>query len=463
MKNNLNKIFLLVFVSLLSSSITMAQSKQIVRGKVVSKLDKQALIGVSVVEFDKNRRILSSAVTDLDGNYTLKVNGGANTVLTFSYIGFKAQTKTVGNASELNISLEDASQTIREVSVVAKKQVNTGFANIAERDLTYAVSKIDTKELEGLQVASIDEALQGRMSGVDIVANGGEPGAGMSIRIRGTNSINNGSDPLIVVDGIPFDTNIGSDFDFATADEDNYAQLLNISPADIQEITVLKDAAACALYGNRGANGVLLIKTKRGAVSKPMVTYTFKGSMNTPSDPIKTLSGNEYTTLILEEAQNAGTGLLTTAYPQFTFDPQNPYYYYNYGQNTNWYNALTRKGFTQDHSVSVAGGGEKASYRTSLGYFDQSGTVIGQAFSRITASLNLDYNVSDNLKFQVNLAYTHSNQDKNYSVDLLNSAYTKMPNQSIYEFNSLGELTPNYFSPVTTPQGNFNSFIGIGG
>jgi len=462
MKNNRNKIFLLVFVSLLMTVAAAAQSKIIIRGKVISTLDKQPLIGVSVAEYDKNNRILNGTITDLDGNYTLKISGGVGSTVTYSYIGYKKVSKKVGTATEMNIGLEDDTHSISEVSVTAKKQYNTGFANIAERDMTYAVSKIDSKDLEGLQVASIDEALQGRMSGVDIVANSGEPGAGMSIRIRGTTSINNGSDPLIVVDGIPFDTNIGSDFDFATADEENYAQLLNISPADIQDITVLKDAAACALYGNRGANGVLLIKTKRGAYSKPMVSYTFKGSLNTPAKPIPTLSGDQYRLLVEEEAVNAGYPLSQTGYPEIFADVQSPYYRYNYGNNTDWYSALTKNGFTQDHSLSISGGGEKATYRTSVGYYDQTGTVIGQNYSRLTASLNLDYNVSDKLKFQVNLSYTHGDQDKNYLNTLLGAAYTKMPNMSIYEYNTSGVQTPNYFSPVTTPQGYWVSNANAG-
>lgn len=452
MKINNNK-YLLTFLLLLMAFSGMAQSKIIIRGKVTSKGDRQPLIGVSVAEYDKNNRILNGTQTDLDGNYSLKVSGTAGNRITYTYIGFKSVNKTLSNAAVMDVAMEDASHTIKEVTITAKKQVNTGFAPIAERDLTFAVSKIDAKELEELQVASIDEALQGRMAGVDIVANGGEPGAGMSIRIRGTTSLNSGSDPLIVVDGIPYDTSIGSDFDFATADADNYAQLLNISPADIQDITVLKDAASCAMYGNRGANGVLLIKTKRGAHSKPSVSYTFKGSMNTPSDPIKTLTGDQYTSLILESAMNAGTPLNKITYPQFSYDPNNPYYYYNYGQNTDWYGALTRNGYTQDHSLSLSGGGDKAMYRVSLGYYDQTGTVIGQDYSRVTAGLNLDYNVSDKLRFAVNLSYTHGDQNKNYTTDLLGTAFTKMPNQSIYEYNNDGEMTPNYFSPVTTPQG----------
>ena len=458
MKNNYNSIFFLIFVSLLISLSTIAQTKMLIRGKVISASDKQPLIGVSIAEKDKNNRILYSTISDIDGNYSLQVSGKGS-VISFSYVSYKPTTKTVDASTDvINVALEDGAKTIKEVTVTGRKQVNTGPANIAERDLSYAVSRIDTKELEGLQVSSIDEALQGRMAGVDIVSNSGEPGAGMSIRIRGTTSINNGSDPLIVVDGIPFDTSIGADFDFATADEQSYAQLLNISPADIQEITVLKDAAATALYGNRGANGVLLIKTKRGAFGPPRVSYTFKGTMDTPATPIKTLSGGQYTTLILDELQNAGSLSSSENRPELLPDPNNPYTYNNYNKNTDWYAALTKNGYTQDHSISISGGGDKAVYRTSLGYLNQTGTVIGQDYSRITASLNLDYNVSDKLKFQVNLAYTHGEQDKNFTTDLLNSAYTKMPNQSIYEYNTLGQETPNYFSPAITPQGDFRSF-----
>ncbi len=458
MKQYIIKFIPVIVSLLLTVNIQAQQPKMVIHGKVTAKSDKLPLIGVSVAEFDANNRILNGTTTDFDGNYALKLSGGSGTKVSFSYVGYKQIVKTITATATLNVEMEDAAQAIKEVSVTARRQVSTGIVNINERDLTFAMSKIESKDLEGLQVASIDEALQGRMSGVDIVANSGEPGAGMSIRIRGTTSINNGSDPLIVVDGIPYDTNIGSDFDFATADEQNYAQLLNISPSDIEEISVLKDAAATAMYGNRGANGVLLIKTKRGTMSKPMVNYTLKTSLNTPANPIKTLSGDQYTTLILEAAENAGTPLSSSNYPQFITDPNIPYYYKNYGQNTDWYGALTKNGYTQDHSLSLSGGGQKAMYRASIGYYNQSGTVIGQYYKRLTSSLNLDYNVSDYLKFQVSLSYTHGDQDKNYATDLLNSAYTKMPNQSIYEYNNSGELTPNYFSPVSTPQGSFTSF-----
>ena len=194
MKNNYNSIFFLIFVSLLISLSTTAQKKIVIRGQIISTSDKQPLIGVSIAERDKTNRILNNTISDIDGNYSLPVTGKGS-VITFSYVSYKTTTRTVENSEVINVAMDDGSQTFKEVTVTGRKQINTGPANIAERDLSYAVSRIDTKELEGLQVSSIDEALQGRMAGVDIVSNSGEPGAGMSIRIRGTTSINSGSDP----------------------------------------------------------------------------------------------------------------------------------------------------------------------------------------------------------------------------------------------------------------------------
>jgi len=315
--------------------------------------------------------------------------------------------------------------------------------------------------LEDLQVTSIDDALQGRMAGVDIVATSGEPGAGMSIRIRGTTSINSSSDPLIVVDGIPFETTIDENFDFATANEEQYATLLNVAPADIEEIVVLKDAAATAIWGSQGANGVLQIKTKRGTISKPRVQYAFKGTLENSQKTIPTLNGDQYTSLIMEAKQNTaeagiGTAMTPLAFPEFFYDPKNPYFYYNFGQNTDWTAAVTKDGFTQDHNVSLSGGGDKARYRMSLGYLRQDGTVIGQTYDRLTSRVNLDYFVSDKVRFSADIAYTWGDKEGNYATDVLSKSYTKMPNQSIFEYTNSGEWTPVYFSPEITPQGTWS-------
>ena len=240
-----------------------------------------------------------------------------------------------------------------------------------------------------------------------------------------------------------------------------YAQLLSISPADIKDITVLKDAAATAVWGARAASGVLLITTKRGSVSKPVVTYTFRGATYQRPKSIPMLNGDQYSTLIPEAFVNRiGTTLNTTQYREFNYDPNDPYWYYNYSNNTNWVDALSRTGYLQDHTVSMTGGGEKARYFASIGYTGQSGTTLGTGLDRINTRINLDYNVSDRIKIFTSIAYTHSDQQRNYTSTDDNAiravAYRKMPNMSIYEYDELGNLTPNYFSPAANVQGQYS-------
>ncbi len=284
----------------------------------------------------------------------------------------------------------------------------------------------------------------------------------MQIRIRGTSSINSSADPLIVVDGMPYETSVPSDFNFGTADELGYASLLNIAPTDIRDITILKDAAATAVWGSRAANGVVVINTKRGAVGKPTLTYTFKGSATKQPQAIPMLTGDQYSTLIPEEYMNRnGTPLNTQTIKEFQFDPNDPYWYYNYSNNTNWVDAISKVGSTLDHNLSMTGGGEKARYYASLGYLDQQGTTIGTALKRISTRINLDYNVSNKIKFRTDLSYSHTDNNRNFvnnsnnSDGIRNIAYAKMPNMSIYEYDEFGNRTPNYFSPASNVQGQY--------
>jgi TonB-linked SusC/RagA family outer membrane protein len=458
----MNKIFRLVsssfvFFFLIGGSVS-AQDKALIRGKVINKTDgKEALVGVSVVETDKDNRIISGTQTDLNGNYSIPVRNVAGQKLVFSSIGFKPATIYIGTRAVINVLLEEETSELEEVVIRAQRKIGVGSFNVDERDITSAYSRLDTKDIDALPVTSIDQALQGRMSGVDIVANSGNPGAGMSIRIRGTTSINGNADPLIVVNGIPYDTNISDDFDFATADEESYSQLLNISPSDIQEIVVLKDAASTAQYGSRGANGVLLIRTKRGTMGKPRLTYNMKSTVTTPRDAIPTLNGDQYATLILESAMNAGTPLDLTRYPEFAKDPSLPYYFYNYGQNTDWVKAVQKNAFKHEHNFSLSGGGDKALYRVSAGYLNEKGNLINTGYQRFTTTLSLNYNISDNLRVVTDISYTHGDRYAPFTSGILGTTYTKMPNQSIYEYTEDGVRTPVYFSPSETPQGNYNS------
>ncbi len=472
MRNIINSYFLrmvAIIACVFSAQALMAQSPTasttfIVRGRVIDRTDKQPVIGASVVEQDKDKRIVSGVVTDLNGNFALRMKDPKHTI-SVSYLGYKSQSAAVNGRTTVNFSLESNFNELEGVTVSAEKSGNSGLMSIDERDLTTSSVTINARSLQEMQSTSIDEALQGRIAGVDIASNSGDPGSGMAIRIRGTSSISGTADPLIVVDGLPYETSVPSDFNFGTADQDGYAQLLNIAPADIETITILKDAAATAVWGARASNGVLLITTKRGAVGKPTINYSFRGSMATVPRGIPLLNGDQYSQLIPEMVMNRnGTPLNTLTVKEFQYDPSDVYWYKNYSNNTDWVDAITQTGLSGDHTLSLQGGGEKAKYYTSVGYLDQIGVTKGTGLDRITARLNLDYTVSDRIRFRTDIAYTHSVTDRNYvngdrdNVDGLRSvANTKMPNMSIYEYDEFGNLTPNFFSPARNIQGAFPS------
>ncbi|WP_442590966.1 SusC/RagA family TonB-linked outer membrane protein [Pedobacter sp. AW31-3R] len=449
------------FLSILSSLAfsSLAQSPEIktmIRGKITDYTDHRPVPGVSVVEVDKNRRTVNGVSTDREGNFALKVSDATNSV-SISFIGYKTLTLKIGSRSVFNLEITAEENALTEVTISAGKSVDSGNGlPVEEKNRTTAVATISAKAMEEMVGASIDQQLQGRLSGVDIAAESGNPGAGMQIRIRGTSSINAGTNPLIVVDGMPYETTISDDFNFGTADEQGYAQLLNIAPSDISEISVLKDAAATAVWGSRAANGVLLITTKRGTIGKPVLTYTFKGSVSRQPDGIPMLSGDQYSQLIPEAYMNrTGAALNTSTYKEFSYDVKDPYWYYNYSNNTDWVKEITQTGVLQDHNISVSGGGERAKYFASMGYFKQGGTVIGTDLERITTRINLDYNVSDRLRFRTDVAYTHVVNNQPYSNTIREVAYKKMPNMSVYEYDIYGNQTPNYFSPEQNIQGYF--------
>ncbi len=466
MKPFLYKIFCLsVLISMATGyPATLHAQQQVVtvRGKVTDKKDKLGVIGASVIEVDQNKRTITGVSTDINGNFALRVTNTKNHLIV-SYIGYNTfQAGVIGTRTTINVVLEPSSNSLQEVVLTGKKMVNNGTGlNIAERNSTIASATINAKVLEELAVSSIDQALAGRLSGVDFGTTSGDPGAGMSIRIRGTSSINGSAEPLIVLDGMPYETEIPSDFNFGTADDQGYAQLLNIAPSDIKDITVLKDAASTAVWGSRAANGVLLINTKRGDKGKPIISYNFKGTMARQPNPIPFLTGDQYSMLIPEAVMNS-TGLPLDFLGNngqnkaFQYDPSDPFYYYNYGNNTNWVDLITRTGYTHDHNISMSGGGEKARYYASVGYLGQTGTTLGTDLSRITTKINLDYIVSSKLRFKTDLTYTHVNNNLNYDKSLRGTAINKMPNMAPFEYDEYGNMTAAYFSPLSNIQGTFS-------
>lgn len=431
----------------------VAQTPVVVTGKVVDK-QKKPIAGVSVSEVDADKRIVHGVATDVEGNFSLRISDSRHR-LSFSFIGYRSQEELAVNTRRVfNITMESSAKDMDEVIVVSQRKADNGMLPVSERNSTLASTHINAKEMEEMQATSIDQALQGRMAGVDIAANSGDPGAGMQIRIRGTSSINSSNDPLIVVDGMPYETQVPSDFNFGTADDQGYASLINIAPSDIKDITILKDAAATAIWGSRAANGVIIINTKRGTRGKPTLTYTFKGSVSFKPKPIPMLNGAQYSDLIPEEYMNKnGIPLDPAAVKEFKYDPNDPYYYYNYSNNTDWVGAISRLGSTQDHNISMTGGGSKARYYASLGYLNQKGVTIGTDLTRISTRINLDYIVSDRITIHTDLSYAHTENNKNYADNLRNIAYIKMPNMGIYEYDEYGNITPNYFSPQSNVQG----------
>ena len=462
MSKVLSKASALTLIMVFSGLLLSAQT--VLRGKITDKAGKP-IQGVSVSELDADNRIVKGAQSDVAGNYVLNNANGVKNRISVSFIGYKTITQKINGRTSINFSLEEQQGDLGEVVITARPTSSNGMINIPEKNLTTAVAKINAKELEEMQAPSIDQALQGRLSGVDITASSGDPGAAMNIRIRGVSSINSTGIPMIVLDGMPYETEIPSDFNFGTADEQGYAQLLNISPADIMTISVLKDAAATAIWGARAANGVLVITTKRGNVGKPSMNYTYKGSVSLVPSPIPLLNGDQYSSLIPEAFMNRiGSTLNTTSSREFNYDPNDPYWYHNYSNNTNWIDAISRTGFIRDHTLSLNGGGEKAKYFASVGYFDQEGITIGTGLQRINTRINLDYNVSEKIKFFTSFSYTHSDQTRNYlgsssasgESSIRGMAYIKMPNMSVFEYNDLGEPTTNYFSPAGNIQGQYS-------
>ncbi|MEH6659315.1 SusC/RagA family TonB-linked outer membrane protein [Leeuwenhoekiella marinoflava] len=448
-------IYALSFITTLvltGSSATAQQGEIVIRGTVIDESSNQPIPGATVIEQDNEKRTITGVVADFDGNFAIKIKNPSNN-LVISTLGFKSKTLPITSDRQLTISLVPDIDELDEVMITVEKPTESGLLNIAERNQTTSVVTVKASDIETTQAASIDEALQGRMPGVDIVANSGDPGAGMQIRIRGTSSISGSSNPLIVVDGMPYETEVPSGFNFGTADAQGYAALLNIAPTDIESISVLKDAAATAMWGARAAAGVLVINTKRGSVGEPKISYTFRGTYSRLPKTIPMLNGDQYSQLIPEAFMNRnGVPLNTLANKEFQYDPQEVYFFKNYGNNTDWVAAATQTGLTGEHNLSLQGGGEKARYFTSVGYYDSKGVTKGTGYQRINGRLNLDYVVSDRIRFKTDISYTHSNTDSNYE-NILGEAYTKMPNMSVFEYNERGQLTPNYFTPAQNIQG----------
>ena len=422
----------------LSISSALAQKVgDIISGTVTD--DFGPVMAANVVELDAANRIVANAVTDFNGNFSFRLKNPKNK-LRVTYVGYKTVTLPI-NKVKFNIRMKDEAL-IDEVVITSKKKAEGSGLAIPLDEISTARQSIDMTEFEGLGITSVDEALQGRIAGLDIVANSGNLGAGTSMRLRGVSTINGSSEPLIVVDGnvLSADT---ENFDFNSANEENFAQLLNVNPEDIQSIAVLKDAAATAIWGSQGANGVIEIKTNRGTRGKTRVEYSYRMTATYQPLGYEMLNGDEYTMLLKEEYFNPALSDAASNIPELNYDPSfSEYEMYN--NNTDWLDAVKQIGFRQNHYVSLSGGGEKAHFRIGAGYDRETGSIIKQQLDRFTSRVNLDYFVSDRIKIETNISLTYTNNQRN-SDGLLSIAYNRMPNLSIYEQDRQGRNLDQFY------------------
>ena len=401
----------------------------------------------NVTERDANNRIVSASQTDINGNFSMEIKSTANK-LQVSYIGYKTKTVPIGDKTVFDIEMEDQ-QTLKEVVVVAKKRFNHGGLAIPANEVSVASQTFDMSNVEGLAFTSADEALQGQIAGLDIVANSGNLGAGTSMRLRGVTSINGSAEPLIVVDDNIFD-NPDATFDFQNANEETYASLLSINPQDIADIQVLKDAAATAIWGSRGANGVIQIRTKRGSRGSTRIDYSLRVQASWQPKGYNLLNGDDYTMMLKEMYYNPSQSASSTTNINEINYNKSWAEYENWNNNTDWVDAVTQTGWSQYHYLTIAGGGEKANFRISAGYDHQNGTIIKQSLDRFSTKLALDYFVSDRITFRVTFPLTYTSNNRNFDDNILGRAQKVSPNMGIYRQNADGSNTNEYYTMLPT-------------
>ena len=412
------KIKLLVTAILLALVQTAFAQGTRISGTVTD--DFGPVMMANVVERDANNRIVTAAVTDVNGNFSMVVKNTKNR-LTVSYVGSQPVSVPIGAKTHFAIKLGASKTTVKEVTVTSRRRTNAGGLSIPQREVSRAQQTMDMADVEGLSFTSADEALQGKIAGLDIVAGSGNLGSGTQMRLRGVTSINGNKNPLIVVDDQIFDA---PDFDPENATDEDYAALLSVNVEDIASITVLKDAASTAIWGSRGANGVIEIKTKRGSRGPTRVNFSYKFTGNWQPKGYELLTGDQYTMLMKEalynptQAPNATTGINELNYNQAW-----PLYE-NWNNNTDWVDAVTQ--FGQMHSYNVTG------------------TIIKQTLNRFTTRLALDYFVSDRITFTTNFSFSYTNNNKSYS-DLLGIAQRTAPNMSIYRQRADGTDTGEFY------------------
>lgn len=353
--------------------IITKQAKAVSETKKISGIVKdergEPVIGANVVV----KGTTNGTVTDMDGKYTLEVPAGG--VLQISYIGYNTQEVKVGSVNVVNISLREDSEALDEVVVI-------GYGTVKKSDLTGAVGSVQMKDVSQVGITSADRALQGQIAGVQVNARTGQPGEAMMIRVRGSNSLAGGNEPLYVIDGMPVEK-MNSD----------------INPEDILSMEVLKDASSTAIYGSRGANGVVMITTKRGNTGATTIDYNGYVGVSMLRKKLDLLGKDDYIAMVNEVSQNDGKGIAITPDEAASL------------ANNDWQDLVYQTALTHSHQVSVSGGTEQTKVYSSLNYMNQEGIIKGSNYNRFALRINGDQKLSKKLSLSASIAYSYGTQN----------------------------------------------------
>ena len=416
-KTSLNIFRTIAFAIMLMVGSASAFAQLAVQGTVVDSENGEPVIGASILEIGTT----NGTITDFDGNFSLTVKLGAK--LQISYMGYKTQEVTA--AASLSIRLGEDSELLEEVVVV-------GYGVVKKNDATGSVTAIKPDDMNKALTTTATDMLSGKIAGVNITSDGGTPGGGASIRIRGGSSLNASNDPLIVIDGLAMDNN-------GIQGVSNPLSLVN--PADIETFTVLKDASATAIYGSRASNGVILITTKKGKAGQKMkVNYDGNVSFGTVLKHLQVFTGDE----LRAYATAAGQSAMSNAFLM--------------NDDVDWFNQIYRTAVSTDHNISLMGGLKTKvvdmPYRASVGYTLNNGAVKNSQMQRVTASLNLNPSFLDNhLIFNLNAKgmYIYNS----YEPGIAGAYLDKDPTAPIY---SSGDLTNIYGNPILAGEANGKSY-----
>lgn len=426
-----------------------AQTKT-VTGKVT--MNNQPLSGVGVSQSGSDQL----TVTNIQGNYQLQISG-ENPVLIFRHPDYLEQRISVGNEAVVDVVLSRKDEKVQGIEEVI---VNAGYYKVKDKERTGSIAKVSAKDIENQPVTNVLASAQGRMAGVNITQNGGTPGGGFKVEIRGQNSLrtilNSGSDgnlPLYVVDGVPIGGEVTAQFAGSALSQSSINPLNSIAPQDIESIEVLKDADATAIYGSRGANGVVLITTKKGKSGKLGLSFNTLYSLSKPLSNMEMMNGEQYLAMRRQAHTNAGL----TTYPATSYDLNGAW---ETNRDTNWRKELIGQYATSsDTRLSLNGGSETTTFLISMGHQEQT-TVYAKDFKYKTNSIssNLSHRSTDK-RFQLNLSNRFSNQKNNViNEDVTRIAYILSPTAPTL-YNSDGSLNGQnntFNNPVATYNGSYS-------